>query len=68
VAFTAFFSTKMSVDSWEPEQVNEFIAQLGLNYSLKQSNVDGNRLIIANHSMLKDYGISLVGHRLKLIS
>jgi hypothetical protein len=57
-----------AVDTWGTDQVNDFIVQLGLNYDLKPAGMDGEGLISANHTVLKDLGISIVGHRIKLLN
>jgi SAM domain (Sterile alpha motif) len=57
----------MSINSWGPEQVDEFLIQIGLNYNLKP-RINGECLSSCSHSMLKEFGIPLVGHRLKLLN
>ncbi|KAJ3302808.1 Adaptor for signal transduction [Kappamyces sp. JEL0829] len=58
------------VDTWSVSQVAEWLSTIDLaDYApvFKESLVNGESLVVANHAVLKELAIECVGHRIKIL-
>lgn len=66
----SYASPKGIINTWTPEQVADWILNLGLGQYARtflEENVDGEALIALQHAELKEMGINSVGHRLTVL-